>query len=221
VAVAALVALIASVAALDSLNPSTVAPALVLAIGRRPLLDVAAFTAGVLCVSTAGGLVLLFGPGRQLLARVARPSPHTQHLVETASGIVLIAIAVALWLLRRQVARGLMRTTERRGGGSAFALGAGIMAIELPTAFPYFAGLVAIVASRRSAVAEAVLVLLYNALFVGPLLVILAVVAVEGRSAAPLARRARSLLDAYGPVLAPATLGAIGIVLVAIGGSRL
>ena len=60
-----LAAVILSVAALDSVNPSTVGPALVLAAvephsGRR----VAAFTVGVFTVSTVGGIVLLVGPGR-------------------------------------------------------------------------------------------------------------------------------------------------------------
>lgn len=217
---AALVALIASVAALDSLNPSTVGPALVLAVGRRPLRDVAGFTVGVLAVSTVGGLVLVFGPGRQLLARVAKPSAHTQHLVEAAIGAALLVLALALWLLRRGVARRL-GSTRTPGGRSSLALGAGIMAVELPTAFPYFACLVAIVASHHGAVIDAALVLLFNAVFASPLVALIVLVGVGGRSAAPLARRARVALDSWGPTLAPILLGTIGIVLLAIGASRL
>ena len=60
--------LVVSIAAVDSLNPSTLLPALLYALGRNGRRDVAAFTAGVFAVSTAGGLVLVFGPGRALLA---------------------------------------------------------------------------------------------------------------------------------------------------------
>ena len=63
----ALLALVVSIGAADSLNPSTLAPALFFA--RRPARrrDVAGFTLGVFAVSLAGGLALTFGPGQALL----------------------------------------------------------------------------------------------------------------------------------------------------------
>ena len=218
--VVGLVALIVSVAVLDSLNPSTVGPALLMAVGRRPRRDLAAFTAGVLGVSAAGGLVVLFGPGRGLLANVASPSAHTQHLVEVVSGAAILAAAVVLWLGRLRVRRRLSNPQER-GAGSALVLGAGIMAVELPTAFPYFAGLVAIVESRRAALTEVGLVLLYNVVFVSPLLLLLLLVAVGGPSVGRFALTARVALDAHGPTLVPIALGAIGVGLLVIGGSGL
>lgn len=217
---AGLTALIASVAALDSLNPSTIGPALLIAVGRRPRRDVAAFTAGVLGVSAAGGLVLLFGPGRGLLANVASPSAHTQHLVEAVTGAAVLAAAVVLWLLRTRIGRRLSDAQER-GGRSAFVLGAGIMAVELPTAFPYFAGLVAIVVSHHAVLTEVALVLLYNVVFVSPLLLLLLLLAIGGPSVERFARAARVALDAHAPTLVPIALGAIGVVFLVIGGSRL
>lgn len=220
--VAALVALIVSVAALDSLNPSTVAPALVLAVGGRPRRNVATFTAGVFGVSTAGGLVLLFGAGHGLLAAISKPSHHTQHLVEATAGGALLLAAVVLWFLRGRIGRRLADpTAHRRARGSAFVLGAGIMAVELPTAFPYFAGLVAVVESRAAVATEIALVLLYNLVFAAPLVAVLALVVVGGESAERYARTARRLLDEHAPTLVPLLLGAIGIVLLAVGGSRL
>jgi cytochrome c biogenesis protein CcdA len=218
--VASLIALIASVAALDSVNPSTLGPALFMAAGQRPRRDVAAFAVGVLGVSAAGGLALLFGPGRAVLANIATPSPRTQHLVEAATGAALIGAAALLWLLRHPLGRRLSET-HGRAGGSAFVVGATIMAVELPTAFPYFAGLLAIVESRRAAVTEVALVLLYNFVFVAPLVALLALVAVGGQVGKSIARRARLGLEAHAKTLAPATLGVIGAVLLAIGGSRL
>ena len=57
-----LLGLVIAVAVVDALNPSTVLPALLYALGRHARRDVAAFTAGVFAVSTLGGLVLVFGP---------------------------------------------------------------------------------------------------------------------------------------------------------------
>ncbi len=215
-----LVALIASVAALDSINPSTVGPALLFALGREPRREVAAFTAGVFGVSTLGGLALLFGPGRALLAHVARPSAHTQHLIEALTGVALLVAALLLWILRGRIGRRL-RSARRRNGRSALALGAGIMAVELPTAFPYFAGLIATVEGGQSALTDAALVLLYNVVFVAPLLTLLVLVTRGGALADRVARAARRALEAHAPVLAPVTLGSIGVVLLLIGGSRL
>jgi len=216
VQVAGLVALIASVAALDSLNPSTVGPALVLAVGGHPRRAVAAFTAGVFAVSTLGGLGLLFGPGRGLLTNVAKPSPHTLHLVEAASGAALIAGAVALWLVRHRVGRRLS-SPHGRGGRSAFVLGAGIMTVELPTAFPYFAVIAAIVGSHAHVVTQIALVVLFNAVFVAPLAAILAIVVLSGERGAQKLEQAHVLLHRHGRVLAPVLIFVVAIVLILLG----
>jgi hypothetical protein len=66
--------LVASIAVADSLNPSTVVPALWLArasTGRSR----ASFTLGVFAVSFAGWLLLVFGPGNELL-RALRDVSH-------------------------------------------------------------------------------------------------------------------------------------------------
>jgi len=127
--VVGLAALIVSVAALDSLNPSTVGPALVLgAVEPHAERRVAAFTAGVFVVSTLGGLLLVFGPGQALLARLARPSAHAEHLAATVCGVVLLAIAAVLWT-RRNRPRKPRKNVGARAGRSAFLLGAGIMTV--------------------------------------------------------------------------------------------
>ena len=48
----------------DSLNPSTVGPALYLATGQRPVARVSLFALGVFAVNLTAGLVLAAGPGR-------------------------------------------------------------------------------------------------------------------------------------------------------------
>jgi cytochrome c biogenesis protein CcdA len=211
-----LLVLVVSVAVIDSINPSTLGPALIFALGRNGARDVALFTLGVFVVSTAGGLVLLLGPGEAVLRRVAKPSHHTVHLLELAAGIALFAAATVLWAARGRI-RG--RLTARRAvrGRSALFLGAGIMAAELPTAFPYIGALTAIVETDRSTAAGVLLVLVYNVLFVGPLLLVLAAVAVGGTRGADLTRATRVWLERHGAELIPAALALLGIVLVLVG----
>jgi cytochrome c biogenesis protein CcdA len=215
----ALVALVASIGALDSLNPSTIAPALVLATGAQARRSVAAFTFGVFTVSTAGGLVLLFGPARILLPSIAKPSPHVRHLVEAITGAVLLAVAAALWKFRRRVWRS--RRDVLRGVRSSGLAGAAIMAVELPTAFPYFAALLAVAEGGGSAAWQASLVLLYNVVFVAPLLGVLLLVLFGGPRSEEAARRVRRVFERYAPVVVPAGIAIVGVVLLAVGAAQL
>jgi cytochrome c biogenesis protein CcdA len=211
-----LVLLVVSVGLADSLNPSTVVPALVYALGANGRRDVAAFTAGVFATSTAGGLVLVFGPGQALLAIVSHPRPSIVHAVEAGAGLVLLAVAVFLWVKRADVARRLARQRVRRERG-ALLLGVAIMATELPTALPYFGTLVAIVEGAHSNLARLLLVGLYNIVFVAPLLVLLAVLAASGERGAAIAAEARIQLVRRAPVLVPVVLGLLGVALAAFG----
>jgi cytochrome c biogenesis protein CcdA len=136
--------LVASIALADSINPSTIVPALWLA-SARSATGLASYTLGVFAVYLAGGLVLLFGPGRVLIGSLHHLQGPVEHSLEAAGGVLALA----------------------------FALGAGIMAIELPSAFVYFGAISAILADRPSAAAEVALLVGYNALFVAPLIAIL------------------------------------------------
>lgn len=210
-AVGATAALVASVALLDSLNPSTVVPALYLAGREHARRRVAGFALGVFVVSTAGGMALLFGPGRNLLARIAQPSAHIRHVIELATGVVFVVLAVVLCVERARVRR--LFSGEQRREGRSFLLGAGIMAVELPTAFPYFVGILATLEGVHGASRQVTLVALYNAVFVAPLLIALALAG----SSYP--RRASALLALHAPVVLPVGVACIGIAL-AVGGAR-
>ncbi len=212
----ALLALVISIAAADSLNPSTLAPALYFAIGPHGRRDVATFTLGVFAVSFAGGLVLTFGPGQALLARVTKPSPHTVHLIELVAGGAALPAAAVLWRARAHIAARLAGG-KQPSSRSAWLVGAGIMAVELPTAVPYLAAIAAIVESGHDDTTQIVLVLLYNIVFVAPLIVLFAVLALSGARGAQIAARARLLLDRWAPRVAPAALGVASAVLLTLG----
>ena len=211
-----LVLLVGSIAAVDSINPSTVVPALLYALGTNGRRDVAEFTAGVFATSTVGGLLLVFGPGQALLAIASHPRPRVVHAIEAGAGVLLVAVAVFLWLTRAHVSQRLAQHRVRRRS-RAFVLGAAIMATELPTAVPYFGALVAVVEGAHSDLARLLLVLFYNAVFVAPLLALLGVVAFSGERGATFAAAARMRLVRDAPVVFPIVLGLLGAVLATVG----
>ncbi len=156
--------LVASIAVADSVNPSTLIPGLWLATEHSER-RLASFTLGVFAVYLAGGLVLLFGPGRVMISTLHHAHGPLEHVLETAVGIVALAFAVFLW--RSRPSKSAQPSPRRsRTRASAFALGAGIMAIELPTAFIYFGAISAILAAHPGVPLEISLIIMYNAVFV-------------------------------------------------------
>jgi len=211
-----LILFVLSVSLVDSLNPSTIAPALFLATGRDPRQSLVGFIAGVFLVSTLGGLVLTLGPGQFLLGSVPRPGRHTTHLIELALGGAVFLVAVGLWANRERVARKVGRHQEREARTS-FLLGAGIMAVELPTALPYFAVIAAIIAGDENVFSQVLLVLLFNGVFVAPLLLILAIRSVAGQRGVEALVDLRQQLNGRIAVIIPAAAFAAATALVLLG----
>ena len=209
-----------SVGLADSLNPSTIGPALFLATAAHRIRRVAEFTVGVFGVNLVAGVVLTIGPGRLLLALVPHPRGTAKHVIELAVGAALLATAVAVWLGRRKLAR---KELPMRGGGrgSALITGASIAAVELPTAAPYFAVIAGIVASDAGIPQEVGLLVLYNVAFVLPLLAIVLVLLVGGKRADPLLRRGGAWVERRWPVVLAGLLLFVGSVLAFLGGTGL
>jgi cytochrome c biogenesis protein CcdA len=210
-----------SVGLADSLNPSTVGPALYIATGRHRAWRVAQFTIGVFSVTLVGGVVLTIGPGRLLLGLVPHPQGTVRHVIELAAGVALLVVAAAIFVGRRSLARRELPGRGGGGGGSAFVTGASIAAIELPTAAPYFAVIAGIVASSASVPQEVGLLVLYNVAFVVPLLAIIAVMLLAGRRADPWLQKGGDWLQRRWPVVLASLLVFVGSVLAILGGSGL
>ena len=194
-----------SVGLADSLNPSTVGPALYLATVRNRVWRVTQFTIGVFSVTFAGGLVLTIGPGRLLLGLVPHPQGTVRHLIELVAGVVLLIVAVALWRGRRSLAR---RELPGRSGSSGSALIAG-------------ASIAGIVASSASVPQEIGLLALYNVAFVLPLLVIVVVIAFGGERADRWLHQGGAWLQRRWPVVLASLLLFVGSVLAVLGGTGL
>jgi cytochrome c biogenesis protein CcdA len=168
---------VAAIALADSLNPSTVVPAVYLTFSPSPTRQVLEFTAGVFTANLVCGVLLLLGPGQLLLDALPHPSPHQRHLLELAGGGVLIAVALAVWLARHRLAKAPVPGSGLRKG-SGFVAGAALMLAEFPTAFPYFGAIALIVGSHASLPVQLLMVAMFNLLFVAPLIAIAVLVAV-------------------------------------------
>jgi cytochrome c biogenesis protein CcdA len=101
---------------------------------------------------------------------------------------------------------------------SSLLLGAGIIAIELPTAFPYFAVIAALVGSDVNAMLQLSLLVLFNVLFVAPLLAILLLRQISGAQAVQRLKRLRDSLHRRMGILLPLVALVVGLVLLTVGG---
>jgi cytochrome c biogenesis protein CcdA len=209
-----------SVGLADSLNPSTIGPALYMTTTGKRIRRVVEFTIGVFAVTFLAGVVLTIGPGRLLLGLVPHPRGTAKHVIELVAGVALLALAAALWSGRRGLARRSL-PMRKDGRGSALLTGASIAAVELPTAAPYFAVIAAIVASDAGLPAEAGMLVLYNIAFVLPLLAIIVALLIAGKRADPWLQRSGAWVQRRWPVVLAGLLMFVGGVLAALGGSGL
>jgi len=215
----AITLLVGSIALADSVNPSTIVPGLWLAStpsGR----GLASYTLGVFAVYLAGGLLLVFGPGPLLIAALHHVRGPVEHALQAAGGAVALGFAFALWRTRGNE-RDRPRIPCPRTRKSAFALGAGIMAIELPTAFIYFGAISAILAAHPVAPAEISMLIFYNAVFAAPLLGLLAIRHLAGGRAEQWLASGEARLRRFGQLALTGIAGAGGAALLAIGLSGL
>jgi cytochrome c biogenesis protein CcdA len=214
--VLALLGLVVSIGLADSINPSTVLPALYFATAPRPRQLLASFALGVFATYLAGGVAVLLG-GRELVQSLAPDlSPDLEHGLEIAAGAVLLGVAAGIWLLRDRVEN---RVAKPRGARawSAFAVGAGIMAVELPTAFAYFAAIAAVGGSDDGTAVQLALLAVYNVCFVLPVLAILAARILAGPRGERMLLGMRDWTQRNAPAVLALTLVAIGLVLAGIG----
>jgi cytochrome c biogenesis protein CcdA len=215
-AVLRLIGIVISIGLADSLNPTTIAPALYLATGERGRGRVVEFTLGVFAVYLVGGLAVALGPGQLLLSLLPRPSHRITHLIEIGVGLAMIGGASLLWRHRVHLARREPPDLDPNSK-SSLLLGVTIAAVELPTAFPYFAVIAATVGSGVDAARQLMLILLFNLFFILPLLGIIATLTFAGDHAERLLAVGRDFLQRRWPVVLAGLALLAGIIVVFLG----
>jgi len=211
-----LLGLVISIGIADSLNPTTIAPALYLAAGDHARRQVSEFTAAVFVVYLLGGLAIAFGPGELLLAVVPRPGRHLGYVLETVAGVAMLGAAAVLWVFRGRLAQTDPPEVKPRGRSSAI-LGATITAVELPTAFPYFAVIATLVGADLGVLRLFVMLVIFNVCFILPLLGIVATLTFAGANAQLVLTRGREWLEARWPVVLAVLALVAGLVVTTLG----
>jgi cytochrome c biogenesis protein CcdA len=212
-----LIGLVLSIGLADSMNPSTIAPGLYLALGKRAKADLIQFTLGVVAVNFVGGAAIVLGPGEALLALVPKPDHTARYIGETVAGVVMLIAAVVLWRRRHGLAERHHLPSPPSEGKSSVLLGAGIAAVELPTAFPYFAAIAAIVDSGFGPVRQLIALGVYNVAFVFPLLLMIVVLLIAPDRAESILRGARGWLERRWPALLAVLALVAGLFVTALG----
>lgn len=212
-----LIGLVLSIGLADSMNPSTIAPGLYLAMGKQPRSGLLQFTLGVFAVNFLGGAVVALGPGEAVLALVPKPDGTARHIGETVAGVVMLIAAAVLWRRRETLARRHHLPSPPSEGKSAALLGMTIAGVELPTAFPYFAAIAAIVDSGFDPVRQLVLICIYNLAFVLPLLVMLVTLMLAPARATSILQAARDFLERRWPALLAGLALVAGLFVAALG----
>lgn len=211
-----LIGIVVSIGLADSLNPTTIAPALYLAEGKRAIARVVEFTIGVFLVYLLGGVLIALGPGELILDAVPRPGHVARHVIEIVAGVAMLVAAGWLWRRRDRFSR-LEPDRRRSSPRSSAILGATITAVELPTAFPYFAAIAAVVGSGIDTSRQIFLLVLFNLCFVAPLIGIVVILAVAGDGAEALLARARDMLRANWPRLLACAGLVVGLFVILLG----
>ncbi len=195
-----LLGLVISIGLADSVNPTTIGPALYLAGGEHARREVAEFTIAVFLVYLLGGLAIALGIGQIVLSLVPHPDAEDRYVLEVIAGVAMITASAFIWGYRHRLAEREVPSPNPERRSSAI-LGATITAVELPTAFPYFAAIAAIVGSGLGPARQAILLVLFNICFVLPLIGIVATLTFAGGHAQQWLAFGRQKLEAHWPLV--------------------
>jgi cytochrome c biogenesis protein CcdA len=216
-----LIGLVVSIGLVDSVNPSTVGPALYLAGHASGPRRVSEFTIAVFLVYLLGGALIILGPGQLLLNLVPRPGHDLGAALELGIGIVMSAAAGVLWRHRERLLRPPSEGRLNPRNRHSAILGATITALELPTAFPYFAAIAAVAGSGVGTARELMLLILFNVCFVVPLVSIVAVLVFARQDSLAVLASARRWLRAAWPRVVAGLVAVTGVIVMAIGAAGL
>ena len=162
--------------------------------------------------------MLAVGLGDLILSIVPKPGPTLKYTLEIVVGALLVIAGAVIWW-RRQALGGdpSRKHGEDGGGGNATLLGAGVAGIELLTAFPYFAAIAIIVGASVSDGAKLLLLVLYNVVYVLPLLAIVATCVVMGARAGDVLEPVGDWIDTHWPIVVAPLAIVVGVAVMAYG----
>jgi cytochrome c biogenesis protein CcdA len=216
--VPALALAVVVIAAPDSLNPSLIVAAVFLTLGAHPVRRSLVFTITAFVVTLAGGLAIALGLGDLILSLLPKLSRTAKYDVIIAVGVIVMCGGAVIWWRREALASEPSDShRDPAEGGSALLLGAGIAGVELLTAFPYFAAIAMVIGSSVSAPGKVFLLVLYNVIYVLPLIAIVVVRAIMGEKGSEMLVPISEWIESHWPAVAAPIAGAAGAALTVYG----
>jgi hypothetical protein len=209
-----LLAGIAGLALLDSLNPATIAAvALVLLLAQhRPVLSAVAVAAGAYLTVLGVGLVLFFSAG----AAAEAVNGVVVALRFVAFGLAGFSLIVAGVRRLRDRPRKQVRLPDWFSPATAIGLGAGMTAADLPNAFPYFIAIERLLNAKVSGLTGVAVIAGYAAIYCLPCVirVVIGSVAhdkVRGRLQRLVARFTTGVVKRSVPIAAGSLVAGVGV----------
>ncbi|MDA0164224.1 GAP family protein [Solirubrobacter ginsenosidimutans] len=199
----------------DSLNPVTIAVAVLLATGERPARRLATYTFGTGVTYFLGGVVLTLGPAALLRTAVHHRGGTRTWIAEIVVGV--LALGVAAFIVTRPAEAVSKRVPHELRPSRSFLLGVGITVVDLPTALMYFGAIALIVGAVLPIGEQLGLLVVFNVAYVAPLIAITVLTAVFGVRAQPALLRVRDFVARWGGVLLAALTAGSGVYLIFLG----
>lgn len=214
-------------ALIDSLNPSTVAAQVLLLALKKPVSRVISFILGTFVMYIAFGFVIIFILGKPIKGFFYELG-STDYLILLAIGIALIAVGTILGLKRyigkegRSKSEGyvkkamapMMAMLKTLNPVHTFFFGMASTAFDLPTSAFYFVALASLLEAGVGPFETTSLLILYNLLYILPLIVILLIYMIARDRSGPLMNRINKLIGEWSGRLVISILICIGVILV-------
>ena len=221
-----ILAILAPIALLDGMSivPVAILPMAVFLASQRPYRSGLTFLWGIVLPYFGFGVLIAVGLGWVMTAvgnwfdRFYTDPTNLELVVQIVIGAT--ALFFGAGMLRGSEA-GDQTAVPEASPGEAFALGAGTSVIGLPGALPYFAAIDQILRADLSTGSSVAALLCYNAILVGPLLVMIVFHAVIGPGSRVLFERLGELALRWGPRVFAVLLIVLGVVLTIDGTSFL
>jgi cytochrome c biogenesis protein CcdA len=218
---------IITLALIDSLNPSTIAAQIFLLALKKPISRVISFILGTFVMYTAFGFIIVFILGEPIKGFFYELG-STDYLILLAIGIALIAVGTILGWKRyigkegRSKSEGyvkkamapMMAMLKTLNPVHTFFFGMASTAFDLPTSAFYFVALASLLEAGVGPFETTSLLILYNLLYILPLIVILLICMIARDRSGPLMNRINRLIGEWSGRLVISILICIGVILV-------
>jgi Sap, sulfolipid-1-addressing protein len=159
---------------LDALNPFSIAALVLVLAGTRPLVLGSTFIAATFAVYLLAGYALLAGWSAMVVALLPLIPDWVRQGGLALLGVLCVMGAIYLWVQARKGRSPLVEMIQTSVVGTAI-YAASSTASDLPTAIPYFAAVPIMVEAGPYFDGTIWLLLVYNLLYVLPLIVLLAI----------------------------------------------